>query len=61
MNADDRAIILDILGDVTVDALVTVRHAEEMADEITAALHRRGLTITVDNVDNVELPLTHTA
>lgn len=39
---DLRSLILDALNDVTVDALVTNAHAEQLADELAAAMARRG-------------------
>jgi len=40
-----RDIIRAVLDDVQTDALVTTRHADDLADEITAALEAAGYTI----------------
>lgn len=39
------AIILDALEDVTVDALVTKRHAQQLAEELAHALEARGYAL----------------
>jgi hypothetical protein len=42
---NDRDVIRDILEDCQTDALVTARHADDLADEIVAGLVARGLSI----------------
>lgn len=44
MNATAK-IILDALEDSTVDALVTNQHAQQLAEELAAALEARGYTV----------------
>lgn len=44
MNATAK-LLLEALEDVTVDALVTNQHAEQLATELADALEARGLTV----------------
>lgn len=44
---NDRNVLRDALDDVTVDALVTNTHADEMANQLADALHKRGYSVVL--------------